>query len=108
VGVQDARLRRLAPGTFHLAGELDISNVDDVRTQLEEELGRGHQLVLDTSEVSFMDSQGLHVLIRLGELAAGSGSTIQVLNSSPAVRRLLNVAVPQGIPGVEIVEGDRN
>ncbi len=101
--VEYVQLERVAPGTFRLAGELDVSDVDEVQAQLEKELRNGQGLDLDTSELSFMDSQGLHMLIRLGELADEVSSSVRVLNCSAAVRRLLNVAVPHGIPGVEIV-----
>jgi anti-sigma B factor antagonist len=96
------RVEELAPGTFRLAGEIDVSNVDQLRTRLEKEIGTGHPLALDTSEVTFMDSQGLRMLIELGAQVARNGSTIRVLNCSKPVRRLLRVAVPEGIPGVEI------
>jgi anti-sigma B factor antagonist len=91
-------------GSIRLIGELDSSNVAQVADRLEEELPRADQLTLDFSELTFMDSQGLHMLIDLGEAAAQRGTPIQLINSSRPVKRLLDVAVPTGIPGVEIVE----
>jgi anti-anti-sigma factor len=103
-------LLRIVPtdvrGTLLLVGELDISNVEAVQAQLGEELVACQQLTLDTSGLTFMDSQGIRMLIMLGERAAERGWTIRLLNSSKAVRRSLDVAVPQGIPGVELIDAD--
>lgn len=94
------------PGTLRLIGELDIANVKEVQARLEEELRLGQQLTLDTAELSFMDSQGLRMLIVLGELVAANGSAILILNCSKAVQRVLDLSVPQGIPGVKVLKPD--
>jgi anti-anti-sigma factor len=95
------------PGFFRLVGELDIANTESVQARLEKELERSSALTLDTTDLTFMDSQGLRMLIQLGEQAQKQGSTIKVVNCSRQVRRLLQVAVPQGIPGVEVIETSR-
>jgi anti-anti-sigma factor len=94
------------PGTLRLVGELDISNVESVQARLEEELADNGRLSLDTSELAFMDSQGIRMLIMLGEQALAQESAIVILNCSKAVRRSLDVSVPKGIPGVELVKTD--
>jgi anti-anti-sigma factor len=90
--------------SFRLIGELDSSNIAEVDTRLREELRRANQLTLDTSDLTFMDSQGLHMLIGLGAEAAHRGTAVRLSNRSRQVKRLLEIAVPSGIPGVEIVE----
>jgi len=95
------------PGAFRLEGELDISNVEAVRTRLGEALGQVGQLTLDTRGISFMDAQGLRMLILLGKQAEERGATVRILDCSPQVRLLLEVTVPHGIPGVEIVNTGR-
>jgi anti-anti-sigma factor len=91
-------------GTVRLVGELDISNAERVQARLEEELASAGALTLDTSQLSFMDSQGIRMLIELGEQASAMDSVVVVLNCSRAVRRSLDVAVPQGIPGVDVMD----
>jgi anti-anti-sigma factor len=71
---------------------------------LEAEVGKSSALTLDVSDLTFMDSQGLALLIHLGEEAKKRGKTIRLVRPSSQVRRLLDVAVPGGIPGVEIVQ----
>jgi anti-anti-sigma factor len=92
------------PGFFRLVGELDMANTDAVQARLQEELERSGALTLDTTDLTFMDSQGLRMLIQLGEQAQKQGSTIKVANCTKQLRRLLQMAVPQGIPGVEVIQ----
>jgi anti-anti-sigma factor len=95
------------PASFRLIGELDLSNVPQVTARLQEELHRAGQLTLDVSQLTFMDSQGLRMLIELGGEAIQRGATVRVMNCSNQVQQLLRVAVPTGIPGVEIVNVDK-
>jgi anti-anti-sigma factor len=99
-------LFRLEPGhqrgSFRLVGELDMTNVEMVQARLEEELGDVGTLILDASDLEFMDSQGLLMLIHLGEQAENRRETVHLVNCPQQVRRLLDVAVPRGIPGVKI------
>ena len=67
-------------------------------------MGKSSALTLDVSDLTFMDSQGLALLIHLGEEAKKREETIRLVGPSSQVRRLLDVAVPGGIPGVEIVQ----
>jgi anti-anti-sigma factor len=95
-----------APGSFRLIGELDASNVPQTTVQLMNELRRAGQLTLDASELTFMDSQGLRMLIGLGTEALQREDTVALVGCSGQVKRLLDVAVPTGVPGVEIVGAD--
>ena len=56
-----------------------------------------------------MDSQGLRMLIRLGRLAVERGlAPVVLIDPSDPVQRVIRVATPGGIPGVEVrVAGDR-
>jgi anti-anti-sigma factor len=93
--------------SFRLIGELDTSNVPQVTARLQDELRGTDQLTLDTSDLTFMDSQAVRMLIELGMEAAQRGTSVTLINSSRQVKRLLDVAVPTGIPGVEVVEADK-
>jgi anti-anti-sigma factor len=91
------------PGSFALIGEIDVSSVEAPGERLETVLAEGRALTLDMAGVSFMDSQGLRMLIRLGRLAEERGlGPVVVLDPSEAVNRVLQVAAPGGLPGVEI------
>jgi anti-anti-sigma factor len=94
-------------GSFRLIGELDSSTVPEAKSRLQDELRGSDHLTLDTSGLTFMDSQGVRMLIELGMEATERGTSVTVINCSRQVKRLLKVAVPEGIPGVEIVEADK-
>jgi anti-anti-sigma factor len=92
------------PAFFRLVGELDISNVPGVRDALTHELEQSNELVLDATGLTFIESQGLRMLIDLGQQAISQGTIVKVANGTRQLRRLLQVAVPEGIPGVDIVD----
>jgi anti-anti-sigma factor len=94
------------PGRFRLEGELDITNAEEFADLVEGELRSGRRVFLDLSELRFMDSSGIRALIRMSKAGQELGAPPVVLHSlSPPVRQLLSVAVPSGIPGVEIENG---
>jgi anti-anti-sigma factor len=102
--VELARIEQAGdPGHVRLIGEIDVSNVEGVESRLARELELAESLVIDASELTFMDSQGLRMLIRLGGQAMKDGSNVRISNCSEQVQRLLDVSVPRGIPGVELV-----
>jgi anti-anti-sigma factor len=86
---------------FRLEGELDIATADDLGEVLREAAMADDPLVLDFSGVSFMDSSGLRVLLEASGLQAGKGSVV-ILNPSPQVRRVLDISIPGGTPGLEV------
>jgi anti-sigma B factor antagonist len=90
------------PSFFRLVGQIDISNVESLGAQLKHVLASRNELTLDTTALDFMDSQGLRMLIDLGQQAREQGTTVKVANCSRQLRRLLDVAVPNGIPGVDV------
>jgi anti-anti-sigma factor len=92
--------------SVRLIGELDASNAPDVTARLQEEFRRAGELTLDTTDLSFMGAQGIRMLMKLGKEAAERGTSVTVVNCSSAVKRLLDVAVPQGVRGVEIIPAD--
>ena len=62
----------------------------------------GHDpLVLDFSGVSFMDSSGLRALLEGAGLPDRSGPIV-ILHPSHQVRRVLDISIPDGVPGLEV------
>jgi anti-sigma B factor antagonist len=74
-----------------LAGEVDIANVDEVADEVREELALG-PVLLDLSELSFIDSSGLRMLAHLVFDAQESGWALTIGRDMAAqVRRLLEM-----------------
>jgi anti-anti-sigma factor len=74
------------PGRFRLAGELDGVVVAAVR----ERLGRlSGDVELETSDVTFIDSSGLHLLVAIRAACEAGGGSLVLVNPSRCVVRLL-------------------
>jgi anti-anti-sigma factor len=86
---------------FRLHGELDMATADDLSQLLKVAVLECRPVVLDFSEVSFMDSSGLRALLEAAGLTDGDGSVV-VLNPSAQVRRVLDISIPGGAPGLEV------
>jgi anti-anti-sigma factor len=76
-------------------GEIDMANAADLDAALRDLVERadGHPLVLDASELAFLDSTAVKVLVRAQRRYA-HGNRIEVRNASAAVRRVLEMMVP--------------
>lgn len=86
---------------FRLQGELDMATADDLSQLLRDSSTSGDLIVLDFSGVSFMDSSGLRALLEAAGRPNENGSVV-ILNPSPQVRRVLDISIPGGTPGLEV------
>jgi anti-anti-sigma factor len=91
--------------TVALRGELDLSGVDRARQAIEQaESGNAPLLVLDLSELDFIDSTGLEVMLRAARRAHDDGRRLIVARPSRYVRRLLQLtAIDQSLDIVDDV-----
>jgi anti-anti-sigma factor len=86
---------------YRLVGELDMATCGGL-TELLHAAAAGHDpLVLDFSGVSFMDSSGLRALLEGAGLPDRSGPIV-ILHPSDQVRRVLDISIPDGVPGLEV------
>ncbi len=85
---------------FKLDGELDLATAEDLGVVLGKARSDG-PLILDFSGVSFMDSSGLRALLEAVRSRDGDG-TLVILNPTPAVRRVFDITLPDGVPGLEV------
>jgi anti-anti-sigma factor len=72
--------------TIKLSGELDISNADAFRSKVEEVVAANPQrLIFDLSELTFMDSSGIAVMV----YAANNIDSIALHHPSDIIRRVV-------------------
>ena len=96
-------VRREGDGRFEVEGELDLSNVEELGDALWGELRAGSSVVVDLSGLGFMDSQGLRLFVQLALHAEQRGlGPVVLVNPSPAVRRILDISLPHGMPGLVV------
>jgi anti-sigma B factor antagonist len=75
-----------------LAGDLDIVTSEDVKGELAQLVDEGHStLVLDLSDVGFVDSSGLGALVALHRHAESHGGKFTVRAVPPQVQRLFEI-----------------
>ena len=79
--------RSPAEATLNLVGELDLVTAPMLRDELARHEARGVRVVLDLSEVRFLDSTGLVLLME----SSRAGGVLLHRQLSPAVARLLEV-----------------
>ena len=81
-----------ASAAARLSGDLDIVTSDDVKRELVELIDGGHtSLALDLSDVGFVDSSGLGVLVAVHRHAEAQGGGFVVRSAPLQVRRLFEI-----------------
>jgi len=73
-------------------GEIDMATAGRLRDAIEPHLGPEQTIVLDLSEVEFMDSSALKVLVQARGRLTEDGGSLVLRNPSRSAHRLLTVA----------------
>jgi anti-anti-sigma factor len=77
---------------LRVAGEVDIQTSPVLQEHLTRVLDEGHtSIIVDLTDVGFLDSTGLSVLIAGLKRCQGSGGDLRVASPQPNVRRVLEV-----------------
>ena len=82
------------PGLVRLAlrGELDLSTVSKVEEELRRaEASEPSLLVLDLSELNFLDSTGLRLIVTTDQRARDDGRRVAVVKGPDAVQRVFSI-----------------
>ena len=84
--------------TVKLTGEFDASDVADVNDALAtaETADGVREIVLDISELDFVDSSGLGVMVSAAKRSRDDGDRLRITESTPAVERLIRTAGFEG------------
>jgi len=92
MGMRLVVARTMEPAGFRLTGELDVATAPQLTDALEPALRRGGDVTLDLSDLSFMDSTGLQVLIGSAISLDGNGRLI-LRSPGNLVRTILQLAI---------------
>jgi anti-sigma B factor antagonist len=77
---------------FRLRGSLDLATAPSVRAALLEEAGQSkHDVIVDLSQLEFLDSTGLGALIGAQRRAIEQGAQVRLVVSEGPISRLLNI-----------------
>ena len=75
----------------HLLGEVDLSNVEEIRTLLVDAVSHDTEhLILDLTKTEYLDSTGVRLLFELAERLQGRRQQLRlVVNDDALVRRVV-------------------
>lgn len=86
----DLSTRRLGDRTVvSVGGEVDLETASQLGDHALEALHEGPHMVLDLTQVSFMDSTGLKVLLSVQRRAELAGGSLALAGASRSVRKIL-------------------
>jgi len=75
---------------IRLSGEIDLSNVQDLKYALDEGIEEGGPVLIDVSELSFIDSAGVHVWVQAAEALKDRGCLV-IHGEQRSLSRLLDL-----------------
>lgn len=91
---------------IELHGEVDLSWVSEIRDVLLKKVGDQGMLAVDLSDVSYMDSSGIAVMVEAFQLSRDRGTEFMVYRPSEATRSVLTLtrmdrvfAIKDHLPG---------
>ena len=76
---------------IRVRGEVDTATAPQMGQAIDAQMERRRRIILDLSEVEFMDLHGLAVLMRASRRARSEGGSFAVERPSPVVARLFEL-----------------
>jgi anti-anti-sigma factor len=84
--------QRLIVGVLIIvAGEVDHTNADQLESYTSEQMLPGEVVVLDMGGLTFMDSMGLHALLRLNAGLREKGASLYLADVGDVTARVLQI-----------------
>lgn len=91
---------------IRVAGEVDIASTEEFLALASNALARCRHLRLDLGDVSFMDSSGLGILLRIRRSALDAGTRLTLASLGAGTHRILQVTGVHQLFEVEPDPGD--
>ena len=84
-----------------VAGEIDVYTAPELRAAINEAIGSGAtDLIIDLTDVGYMDSSGFGMLLGAAKRVKPKGGTINLVGCSEAVGRMLSITRLDTVFGV--------
>jgi anti-anti-sigma factor len=91
---------RVTPEGLALSGELDMASADDFREFASKALDHSRRVVLDVSDLVFVDSSGVKAILRLAEAECPHG--LILFHPRDNVQRILDILAVEKIRGIGV------
>jgi len=90
----------LPDGSLLLRGELDMANAQDLRDFAAFAVDSTREVVLDLTDLTFLDSHGIKAIVRLAESACPHGLVLRSPRDN--VRRVFDIVKIEDIAGIRV------
>jgi anti-anti-sigma factor len=98
--MSDLEVQADPDGSLRLSGEFDMSSVDTFRLAVETLGDPDREVVLDMTELTFIDSSGIRAILTMAQEIGANGVVLR--NPQPNVRRVLDLIGLQGRSGIRV------
>lgn len=93
------------PAVVKAVGEIDLRTAVPFRSAIEQAIDQNSDgLILDLSEVTYMDSAGIAAVIYAYQRLSRRGSRLALVTQDPTVRELIRVVHLETLPGLYICD----
>jgi anti-sigma B factor antagonist len=75
--------------TIHCHGKIILENTAEVRALVQPLLDRAGHVILDFSDLKFLDSSGLGAMVALKVSSINRGAKLELINLTPRIEKLL-------------------
>jgi anti-sigma B factor antagonist len=89
-----------------IRGEVDTGTISFLRESLQPIIGNGRHVIVDMSELRYIDGSGLRVLALAHQRSAARGMQVLIAAPSPFVRRVLEIVSLDGAFSIFATVGD--
>jgi anti-anti-sigma factor len=97
--MDDFAVRADPEGVLWLSGEFDLAALDVFRAVVGSVLDAQRELVIDLSELTFLDSTGIRAILVVADQVGGG---VVIRRPTPPVRRVLDLVGLDGRRGIRI------
>jgi len=89
--------------TAHISGEIDQHSALSIRSEIDLEAKKLHPetIKLDFSEVTFMDSSGIGLVMGRYKLAKAYGGKVSVVGASAHIKKVMKLAGLERLASIE-------
>jgi anti-sigma B factor antagonist len=98
--MSDLEVQAHPDGSLRLSGEFDMSSVDTFRLAVETLADPDREVVLDMTELTFIDSSGIRAILTMAQEIGANGVVLR--NPQPNVRRVLDLIGIEGRSGIRV------
>jgi anti-sigma B factor antagonist len=78
-------------GIIHADGDLDVYTAPELREEVDDAMSRAARVVIDLTDVHFIDSTALGVLVAAHQKARSSSGDLRLIVQDPFVLKILKI-----------------